>query len=133
MYGAGQFPIYSGSKYQIGGGLLSPVARYAVPLLKHVGKDILKTAAFETAKQIPKAVAAIASKTASPATALTGAVKSIAKNTAIKTLQKASSHFGANSGLLKRKRPSASVRVGGVKQKRRKVVASKRKRRDVFS
>ena len=38
----GALPVFSGGRYQRGGGLFSSIARFALPLLKSFGKNMLR-------------------------------------------------------------------------------------------
>jgi hypothetical protein len=77
QYG-GSLPVYGGTRYQRGGGILSSIARFAMPILKNM--------AMETAKAAPNVIKAIISKKSSPGKAILQGLKSASARTASKTL-----------------------------------------------
>ena len=72
QYG-GSLPVYAGTRYQRGGGILSSIARFALLALKKVGMEAVKAA--------PSVVNAIISKKSSPRAALLQGLKTVGSNT----------------------------------------------------
>ena len=98
-------PVYSGRRYQRGGGILSTMGRFALPVLKKLG--------VEAAKAVPGIVGSIVSKKASPKDALLQGLKTVGKNTARHALNQ----VGIKSGVRKRKAPPKTRRPAKKKQR----------------
>ena len=76
QYG-GILPVYVGSRYQRGGGILSSIARFVMP----TAKKLLK----ETVKAAPSVVDSIINRQQSPGAAILRGLKTAGKNTAVDT------------------------------------------------
>ena len=129
MQGSGQFPIYSGSRYQVGGGLLAPLARFAIPLLKSAAHTAVKTAALETSKHLPSAISALMSNSVSGRGVAKNAIKQIAKSTALAAVKDAS------AGVSRKRKQKAKPELASVpkKAKRGKRSQARKNQRDIFS
>lgn len=101
QYG-GTLPVYVGTRHQRGGGILSSIARFLIP--------VAKTMLTETVKATPGVVSNIMNNKQSAKHAILQGLKTAGKNTAQQTLQNLSSN--------KRKRGVVKKRVA----KHRKVV-----------
>jgi hypothetical protein len=107
QYG-GALPVYMGSRYQRGGGILSSIARFLMPAAK--------TMLTETVKAAPGVVDSILNKRQGAGAAILGGLKKAGKNTAKASLNR------LGVGGTKRRRPASRP------SKRRKVA-----RKDIFS
>lgn len=109
----GVLPVFIGSRHQRGGGILSSVARFLMP----VAKKMLT----ETVKAAPSVVDNILNKRQNAGAAILGGLKNAGKNTALDTLNRA--------GFSSRKNKRVAVkRLPNKKMKRRKNV-----KKDIFS
>lgn len=113
QYG-GALPVYVGSRYQRGGGILSSIARFLMPAAKKM--------LTETVKAAPGVVDNILNKRQGAGSAILSGLKKAGVNTAKDSLNKLGfSSSGKNVKKRRRPRPATS-------SKRRKVG-----RKDIFS
>ena len=116
QYG-GTLPVYSGTRYQRGGGLLDSIL--------HIAKPIAKKVLLEVAKAAPRIAGNIISKKQRPGAAVLGGLKTVG----LKTLL----------GVTGRRAPKRKAIAGGASSKRvnkrRKVTAVRRKpvQKDFFT
>lgn len=114
QYG-GVLPVYVGSRYQRGGGILSSVARFLMPAAKKM--------LTETVKAAPGVVDNILNKRQGAGSAILSGLKQAGKNTALDSLNRL--------GLSKSAGPKRAKRAGPqpTRSAKRRKVAQK----DIFS
>lgn len=100
QHGAGYLPVYAGTRFQRGGGILSSLARFFIPTAKKM--------LTETVRAAPSVIDSIVNKNQSPGKALLGGLKNAGLNTATHTLKRlAPPHRPVNNKKLRRKQSRA--------------------------
>ena len=77
----GSMPIYSGSRYQVGGGVVSNIAKAAMPAVKSFAKNALKHGASSAARHLPSMFADLAENKMGMKKALLKAGRAVGKDT----------------------------------------------------
>jgi hypothetical protein len=112
QYG-GALPVYLGSRYQRGGGILSSIARFLMPTAKKM--------LTETVKAAPGVVDNILNNKQGAGAAILGGLKKAGKNTANATFNRLGYSASTKRKAVKRKRPPKA-------SKRRKIA-----KKDIFT
>jgi hypothetical protein len=121
----GRLPVYAGTRYQRGGGILSSIARFAMPIVKRLFGRAAAT--------VPSVVGSIMTKSSTPKQALLKGLKTIGMNTAVDEFENLipSKTRGQKRPARKRKfqgkRGYASSQKGGRAKKRKRSSSSKGK------
>ena len=135
--GLGNLPVYSGSRYQVGAGLLSSMKAMIIPFAKQAGKEALRTAAG----QLPNLMGALA-RGKEPSEALKDASREVVSNVGSKAARQFAETFAVDEEpaavktvIRRNKRPATTASTKGLmgnsrvgKNKRRRA----RKRADIF-
>ena len=116
QHGAGSMPVYAGTRYQRGGGILDSIAHFAQP--------IAKRALLETAKTAPSVLADIVLRKQSPATAVVKGLKNVGL-TALKAAMHVLNIKGKRKVVGRKRRATTATAAGQRKKKRAK--------KDIFS
>lgn len=116
QYGYGNLPVYSGTRYQRGGGLLDSLA--------HIAKPLAKKLLFTAVKKVPTVLGSIISRKQTPKAAVLQGLKSAG----METLKAA---VAAQRPSRKRKAPPKRKTAPA---KKRKTSAKKRSgKKDIFA
>jgi hypothetical protein len=116
----GRLPVYAGTRYQRGGGILSSIARFAFPMVKRLFGRAAAT--------VPGVVGSIMSKQATPKQALMKGLKTIGMNTAVDEFQNLmpKKRSPMKRPLSKKRGMRKSQKGGGRAKKRKKSTQSKK-------
>ena len=117
----GSMPVYVGTRYQRGGGILDS--------LTHMAKPIATKLLAETVKTAPSVLGDIVLKRRTPTSALLHGLKRVGINTLKSALP------GAVAGFKRkrRQRQRRTAAVSSVKKKVRRVVKKRKPNKDIFS
>ena len=113
----GLLPVYSGRRYQQGGGILSSIARFVLPTAKKM--------LTETVKAAPKVIDSIVNKKQSAKSAVLRGLKTAGTNTARDTFNRIG--VGRSQSYAGRKRRHSKQMRGKQSRKRHK------QNKDIFS
>ena len=130
--------MYSGSRYQVGGGILSDIYKKAMPIIKSAAKVALRRGASAAVKHIPKVLLQSANKNIGMKKALINATMAVGKESGRATINELMPVYRNAIKRRRRKKKSAPIpQSGGGRRRKRGVIKRKnkivrRKKRDIF-
>lgn len=132
--GFGNLPVYSGSRYQAGGGLLSSLKNVIIPIAKKFGKSALSTAV----EQLPQLASSVLSGN-NASEALKAAGRQVVSSVGSKAAKQFAEVFNEgheptilNTAAGARKRPAApAAKTRAIATKKRRRATPQKK--DIFS